>query len=203
MRSPLTHTQQDAIHRMQEILQDDYLSLEVASYELRESFVEAKCQIAATVVERPSGTELMVEGGGVGMIDAFFNALTQRYAHKNPSLQSIQFTRVSVNGLMNEARNNRGTDAKAQAEIGVTNSYGTEFFFAAVSPSVSRSSLEAVVAAVEFFVNSERAYLAAFKALEHARQQQRHDLVARYTDWLTHIVKNTSYSAVIERLRNA
>jgi hypothetical protein len=201
MRTPLAPPQQDAVARMQEILQDDFVSLQVKSYEVREDFERGTCHIRATVLEAPSLSISDVDADGVGMIDAFFTALNTRYAAEHPSLQSLRFTRVTVTGLLNESTNGRGTDARAQAEIGVTNSYGTEFSFGAVTPSVSRSSLEAVAAAVEFFVNSERAYVTAWRALEHAKSGGRHDLVSRYTDWLSHIVRNTSYSAVIERLR--
>lgn len=201
MRSPLNVEQQDALNRMREILQDTFVSLDIAGYEVHEDFGTGLCQMTARVVERPQGTTFTVEAEGVGMIDAYFAALRQRYAPEHPSLTSLRFTRVGIQGLMHESRQGTGTDARAQAEIGITNSYGTEFLFGAVTPSISRSSLEAVASAVEFFVNSERAYITAYRALEHARRAGRPELVARYTDWLAHIVRNTSYSTVIERLQ--
>lgn len=201
MRSPLNVQQQDALNRMREILNENFVTLEVASYAVREDFAASRCAITATVLEQPSGSELEVSGEGVGTIDAFFGALRARYAAEHPSLGSLRFTRVGIQGLMNEARQGTGTDARAQAEIGITNSYGIEFLFGAVSASISRSSVEAVLSGVEFFVNSERAYVTAYRALDHAKRSHRPELVARYTDWLAHMVRNTSYSAVIERLQ--
>ena len=137
------------------------------------------------------------------MIAAFFNALKQRYAPEYPSLDSLRFTSFSVNGLMTASGvdTTSGADAEAEARIGVTNSYGREFVFSAVTGSVSRSSVEVVSAAVEYFVNSERAYVTMYRALEHYRSEGRTDHVAKYTTRLAAMVRNTSYSSVLERMK--
>ena len=53
----------------------------------------------------------------------------------------------------------------------------------------------------EYFVNSERAYITLYKALENARERNRQDLVDTYKAQMAEVVKSTSYSEVIERLQ--
>lgn len=199
MRTDLTHAQQDAIARMREVLQDGFLTLRVQTYQVEEDVDAGRSAVLATIIEDPGDIRFVVEANGVGMIDALFSGLLDRYAGDHPSLRSIRFTGFSVRGLMTDTE--RGADAQAEAEIEVTNSYGATFTFGARSHSVSRASLEIVVAAVEYFVNAERAWVKMYEALQHYRGEGRTDLVQKYTAFLAEMVKNTSYSEVIEQLR--
>ena len=201
MREPLGPQQQRALEQMRTVLGDEFLTLDVIDYQLSENFGEEHCVVVCNVVEKPGDRRFTVEGRGVGMLDAFFSALSARYQDEHPSLESIRFTHFDVRGLMGDARAERASDAKAEARIGVTNSAGMEFTFAAVSTSVSHSSMEAVLEAVEYFVNSERAYVRIYKALEHYRKENRPELVGKYTDLLAQMVRNTSYSSAVERLK--
>lgn len=201
MRKPLDHRQEDALARMREVLQDDLLTLTVGGVSLQENFAEHRCAVSCVVREQPGDTPLAIEATGVGLIDAFFAGLGAHYAGEHPSLRTLRFTGFEVTGLMAESDSANATDAKADATIRVANSYGAEFEFGAITSSVAHSSIECVLAAVEYFVNSERATVRMFRALEHYRQEGRGDLVSKYTDLLSEMVRNTSYSEVIEGLR--
>lgn len=202
MRRPQGPQQERALEKMREVLSDEFLTLSVTDYELREHFDDDFCIITCNVVENPGERKFSVEGKGVGMLDAFFHGMSARYEAEHPSLQTIRFSSFSVRGLMKDAHGGHASDAKAEAIVGVTNSAGTEFQFAAVSPSVSHSSIEAVLAAIEYFLNSERAYVRIYKALQHHRTSGRPELVAQYTELAAEMVRNTSYSSAVERLKS-
>lgn len=202
MRKPLGHQQEEALSRMREVLQEDLISLSVAGVRIDEDFEKNRCAVVCTVVETPAGTSMGVESDGVGLIDAFFNGLRLRYETQWPSLNTIRFTGFQVTGLMADSSSNAASDAKADATVTVTNSYGHVFEFGAITTSVAHSSIESVLAAVEYFVNSEKAYVRMYRALSHYRKEGRTDLVAKYTDLLSNMVRNTSYSEVIEQIRN-
>lgn len=186
---------------MREVLSEDFRTFEVRRYSIEEDFGDGHCTISCQVIENPGERAFQVEGKGVGMLDAFFSALRERYQGEFPSLESIRFSSFSVRGLMGDAHAEQATDAQAEATVGVTNSAGVEFHFSALSPSVSHSSIEAMLAAVEYFVNSEQAYVRIYKALQHHRTSGRPEMVARYTELLSEMVKNTSYSSAVERLQ--
>lgn len=201
MRAALGPLQTQALQTMREVLSDEFRTLEVRRYGLEEDFRDGHCTIRCEVVESPGEREFEVNARGVGMLDAFFSALRDRYQGEFPSLSSIRFSSFSVRGLMGDAHAEQATDAQAEATVGVTNSSGREFEFTSLSPSVSLSSIEAVLAAVEYFVNSEQAYVRIYKALQHHRTSGRPEMVARYTKLLSEMVRNTSYSSAVERLQ--
>ena len=195
--------QQQMISKMKEVLQEEYLQLEVESYTLNEDLEEGTCRIQCSLREA-DGSSLTVEGAGVGAIDAFFAALRDRLADDYPSLKSIRFSEFSIEGLISsDTGPDQTTKAEAEATVGIVNSEGKEFVFKATAPSVSRSGMEATLQAAEYFVNSERTYVKLHEILEHYRSEGRTDLVDKYTDLMSQVVENTSYSEVVEQIKNS
>lgn len=197
--TPLEQAQNDAIAQMRDVLQDGFLELQIARYTLEEDLAAGVCRVQCQVCLN-GADPVAVEGEGVGTIDALFNGLKRRFASEYPSLESIRFTGLFVKGLMTDSKQQHGADAAAEARVEVANSTGRSFTFTATSGSVSRSSIEAVLAAVQYFVNSERTYVTLYLALQHYRSEGRADLVEKYTGLLAEMVRNTSYSAAVERL---
>ena len=197
------HAQEEALHKMREVLQEGYTTLRIARYRLEEDFDAQRATLVCSLHEQPSGEVVTLEAQGVGLIHALFEGLCARYATTHDSLSSLRFTSFSVRGLVQDVQGDASVTAQAEAAVGITNAYGVEFTFLATSPSVSQSSVEAVLAAVEYFLNSERAYVKIYDALEHYRREGRTDLVAKYTDMLSQMVRNTSYSSLVEKRSRA
>lgn len=196
--------QEEMLVKMKEILQEQYMHLGVRSYTVHEDLEstqdgEAPCKISCELVGE-DGEKMVVEGEGVGTIDAFFNALRTRLADDYPSLRSIAFSEFSIQGLFSHEET-RDTNADAEATVGILNSEGREFIFKATARSVSRAGLQATVQAAEYFVNSERTFVRLHEILGHYRSEGRSDLVQKYTSLMSEVVKNTSYSEVVERIR--
>ncbi|RAL22148.1 hypothetical protein DL240_09845 [Lujinxingia litoralis] len=192
--------QDKMVSLMREILQEDYLTLAIKAYSLEERLDQDECQIRFQL-EEPGGKLAQVEGRGVGTIDALFRGLRQHLAHDYPSLSSIAFSQFAIQGLFNSEDGQESSRAWAEATVGIVNSQGREFVFQTRQPSVSRAGIEATVKAAEYFVNSERTYVRLHEILEHYRKEGRTDLVEKYTDLMTQVVQNTSYSEVVERIR--
>lgn len=194
--------QQEMIGKMREILQEDYLELEVSEYRLSEDLSSEACQIHCTL-EDAEGSTYEVEGRGVGAIDAFFAALRDHFADDYPSLKSIRFSEFKIEGLISsEVGPDQTTKAEAEATVGILNSEDREFIFKSKAPSVSRSGLEATLKAAEYFVNSERTYVRLHELLEHYRSEGRTEQVEKYTNLMSEVVENTSYSEVVEEVKN-
>lgn len=192
---------------MKEILQGDYMHLTVDSYVLEESLAEGLSRITCKL-RNADGRELSVEGQGVGTIDALFNALRTRLADEYPSLKSIRFSQFTIQGLLSRdaahtSSSEDTTRAEAEATVGILNSEGREFIFQTKQPSVSRAGITATILATEYFVNSERTYVKLHEILQHYRNEGRTDLVEKYTDLMTQVVQNTSYSEVVERIKKS
>ena len=199
----VTHQQAEARALMKEILQDELLELRVESYRLSESFDpqgEPRFEIYMSVRDSTSGEILPIEGVGVGLVDAAFHGFAARFASEYESLKSITFSRFEAKGLMSSGSDDRA-DAEALIEIGITNSYGHEFTFQFRSRSLGHACVQGVAAAIQYFVNSERAFIRMYKARQHYQEEGRDDLVAKYTGLMAQMVKNTSYSDVLERIK--
>lgn len=185
---------------MKEILQEEYLQLDVEGYSLEEKFDEQRCRIICQM-KNVDGSTLEVSGEGVGTIDALFAGLRAHLAEDYPSLESIEFSKFDIRGLISGDADRESTKSEAQATVGIVNSEGREFVFQAQESSVSRAGIQATVSAAEYFVNSERTYVRLHEILEHYRSEGRTDLVEKYTDLMSQVVQNTSYSKVVEQIQ--
>ncbi len=185
---------------MREILQDDYVELAVKRYTHEEDLETGSSQITC-MLQGMNGDPTTVEGQGVGLIDALFSGLRDRLASDYPSLQSIRFSQFDITGLI-ATEEQSSTESMAKATVGILNSEGQEFIFQSTAPSISRAGIEATLNAAAYFVNSERTYVRLHEILEHYRSEGRTDLVDKYTELMSRVVENTSYSEVVEKIRS-
>lgn len=192
--------QEKMLGLMREILQEDYLELVVEAYTLEERLAEGRSRIRCEMKNK-KGETVEVAGEGVGTIDAVFDAMRTYLAEDYRSLNSIRFSQFGIKGLISSQGDQESSKAEAQATVGIVNSEGREFIFQTKEHSVSRAGIQATVNATEYFVNSERTYVRLHEILNHYKKEGRTDLVEKYTDLMTQVVQNTSYSEVVERIR--
>ena len=148
------------------------------------------------------GTEAVdVDGKGVGVVDAFYNALLSRYAREYQSLKTIQLVGFKVDADIQTKKASAGVDAVGRVTLDVTNSEGRHFTFTDASRSVTTSTARSVLACVQYFINAERAFLTLYNARRDALTRGREDLVARYTAEMAEVVEATSYAEVIANIR--
>ncbi len=197
----MSDEQAQMISKMKEILQDGYIELRVKSYSVTEDLEAHTCKLSCELVPWEQGSErVIMEGEGVGTIDALFEALRTGLAADYPSLNTIEFSAFEIRGLM-DGEQGSGSKAQAEATVGILNSEEREFMFKAKAPSISHAGIMATVNAAEYFVNSERTFVRLHEILEHYRSERRADLVQKYTTLMSEVVKNTSYSEVVEKIR--
>ena len=181
------------------VLGDEYLELAVKKLELVEDFENGTSSVSLTTLDHDR--EVVVSGQGCGLVDALWAALLDRFASEYQSLQSLELASFSVAGRLDTKKHHEGTDAVGEVVLGVKNSDGKLFEFSDASRSIATSSARAVIAAMEYFVNAERAFMTLHRSREDAKARNRDDLVSRYTGELAEVVKSTSYAEVIERLK--
>lgn len=191
----MNEKQKSMIGLMKEILQEDYVAFSVKNYSISEQLNNASlCRLNACLINA-DGSDFVVEGEGVGSIDALFNGLIKRLADEYPSVRSISFSQFEIKALLTTDKSSK---AEAEAVVGALNSEGKEFIFCSTAPSISRAGIEAVVQVAEYFVNSEKTFLKLKSILQHYRETGRTDLVEKYTDLMSRVVENTSYSGISE-----
>lgn len=187
---------------IRQVLKHDYLSLVIEKYTMTEVVAEGTpCQVDVTLRHKDKPEErVTIEGAGLGFLDATYKGLMAHYAQAYQSLNTIKFTGFSVTGEM-ETGSRLGADAEAKVELTVVNSDNRKFEFVAKRRSMIAASMDVVIEAIEHFANSESAFIAVYKALTDARNRGRADLIESYTSQLAELVNTTSYTAVIDQIK--
>lgn len=186
-----------------QVLDGTELRLKVDKYKLEENLESGVVRVHCDVHDERTGDKAVIEGEGVGIVDAMFHGLVALHSETFPSLKSIRFADFSIKAAVDTGRQSARTDMAAEVQLRVANSEGKEYQFTHASPSITRSSLAVVLQSVEFFINSERAFIAVYRALSHARTQNRQDSVALYTKQLATLVEATSYTETIAQIRES
>ncbi len=186
---------------MEQVLGDDYLSFSLISYNIQEDS-DSNSSIAVKISRSDQEEPITLEGRGVGAFDAFFVSLRQKFSEEFPSVKAIIFTELEAKSLPGSDLHHP-TDALAEVSITIQNSYSDEITFTNRSRSLIRASLEGLLQAFEYFVNSERTYIRIYRAIEHYKKEGRTDLIDKYTSMLGVVVRNTSYTEVIEMLKRS
>jgi hypothetical protein len=180
------------------VLGTNYLQLSLAKLTIDEDPKDgASVKVIVNEGDQPSA----MEGKGVGIVDALWAALLDRYAREYQSLKTIQLVGFQVGADMDTKKGQAGVDAVGRVKLDVTNSDGRHFTFSDQSRSITTSTARAVVACVQYFVNAERAFLTLHNARRDAIARGREDLVARYTAEMAEVVEATSYAEVIANIR--
>jgi hypothetical protein len=172
---------------------------ELALSRLTMEEVDGGSRVQLVVLEGDQPVE--VTGQGVGLVDALYAALLERYAREYQSLNTIQLTGFEVAADLQTKQVQAGVDAVAKVTLDVSNSEGRLFSFTDASRSVTASTARVVLAMVSYFVNAERAFLTLHHARRDALARGREDLVSRYTAEMAQVVESTSFAEVIANIR--
>lgn len=182
------------------VLGDDVFSLELVTLSQEESLEAEQCKVELQI--KANGASFKAEGEGVGLVDAVWDALMKKYSSEYSSLKTIEISKFLIEAKRGTQHRTAGADAIGDVILEIKNTEGRYFKFVDSSRSIVSSGAKAVFAAVEHFINSERAFVMLFKSRDDAKARNRQDLVTRYTRELSEVVKCTSYSEVIEEMKN-
>lgn len=186
---------------IKQILRDEFLALEPTRYALSESMGDSECELTISVgTSGASNHTIDIVGRGVGFVDALHHGLLGHFAREYPSLKTLNVTSFEVRGNM-ATGHDQGTDAEVEVVLSVTNSEAEKFIFQTGARSLVAATCTVVFEMAEYFINSERAYITLYRAVEDARERNRQDLVESYQSQMAEVVKSTSYSDVIEALK--
>ena len=181
-----------------EILGDAHVIIQVISLKFTENFETTRAMLDARVVEISQGKpkKKTIQGEGVGLVDACFDAMIKSYDGEYCSLDTISIVDFTVSAHIGHG-SRRKSDAKVTALLRVKNSQNHEYSFECTTSSISHSSVAAVQESVAFFINAELAYTRLHFALKDAQERGRHDLVVRFQNQMSTIVNATSYEKLV------
>ncbi len=194
---PVTSQLRPSRELLEHVLAEDLLALRIERLTLDENLTAATSRVTLEATEAASGARYTIQGEGVGLIDALFRALVDRFAPEYRSLGPLRFTSFSIQARCATEGASSGSDAIAEVTLELCSANGNLFRFDASGRSIASAATRAVVSGVEYFVNAERAFIARCKVTREAEDRGRDDLVARYTRDLTEIVQCTNYAELV------
>jgi hypothetical protein len=111
---------------IRKVLGANFLQLELVKLTMDED-PGASATVNCKIKEGDSTVD--VEGKGVGVVDALYNALLDRYGREYQSLKSIQIVGFHLTADMNSKKAQAGVDAVGKVTLDVINSEHKHFSF--------------------------------------------------------------------------
>jgi hypothetical protein len=185
-----------------EILGEGVVVIHVISLKFTENFETTRAMLDARLIELSHNKpkKKSIQGEGVGLVDACFDAMIKSYNGEYCSLDTISIVDFTVSAHVGHG-SDRKSDAKVTALLRVKNSQDHEYGFECTTSSISHSSVAAVQESIAFFINAELAYTRLHFALKDAQERGRHDLVVRFQNQMSTLVNATSYEKLVKALR--
>lgn len=169
------------------------LSLNLQSYALDEKKSEAIIKICLEVDKE----EVLIQGEGVGLVDAGFNAYIDYFSEKHPSLSTISLSDVY---FQIDTGNREVLDLKSKTllKLEFENDKKNKTCFSDRTQSMSFTAISVLTKAIEFYVNSELLFKRLKYLLDDAESRGRHDVASNFKYALTKVVEVTSYQSIAQ-----
>tara|TARA_Y100000310_G_scaffold336519_1_gene421306 strand:+ start:1274 stop:1864 length:591 start_codon:yes stop_codon:yes gene_type:complete len=192
-RKTIQEVQQQKTEKViKKVLSADYINFFVEKVNLNENLIKGISQITCHV--KVGNRSIKISNKGKGLVDALYSGFIQEFSDDCESLKDIKF----VDFRIKIADKKKQSDAHVIAKIVVKNSSGEILIFSDKSRSMNASAIRVVSKAIEYFINSEKAFLLLQVAIKDAKERSRPDLVKKYVSQLAEIVKSTSYKKIIK-----
>lgn len=179
---------------IKDILKEEYLALNLKKVTIEEEVGKNTSKISCKFSEN-GGRAVTLRSEGCGVLDAIFNGLLTHYSVGYPSLVNITFEAFDATPDFRKKKSS-GSDAEIVVEIQFTNSSNTIMTFRNSGRSFVSAAVQGVFSAMEFYINSEKAFRKLKFLIQDAKQRGRADIRARYVSQISTIVKVTSYEDV-------
>ena len=166
-------------------------TLQLKSYQLTEEPNSSKIILDLS----DDGEDKLVEGSGVGMIDAGFNSLVNHFSKSYSSLNTVKLEDVY---FQVDHRANKDVSFKSKMEIKLefSNHCKDKSWFSGKTRSMGYTGVSVLVSAIEFYINCELLFKRMKFLLEDAESRGRHDVASRYKYVLSKVVEVTNYQTI-------
>lgn len=163
---------------------------------LDEGFVRVTCFVTMKAQDSEEAFKIQ-DAVGTGPVDALFQGFVAQLKEQYPSLGGLQFVDFRSDASFTGSRKPSQSDGTSTITVVIQNSRGRKFEFYGSTTSITRSATTAVLEALAFFVNAERAVLQVREWIEDARRRERPETVERHTHLLAELVEVTDFDEAI------
>ena len=167
------------------------VSIILNSYSSCEDFNQTSVNIKLTVNDKP----VEIEGVGVGLVDAGFNAFVGFFTREYTSLSTIRLSDVFFQIDTNHGRS-LTLKSKTIMKLECENDNKNKMLFESKTSSIGLTAVNVLSKAMQFYINCEILFKRVKFLLEDAKSRNRSDVASTYQYVLTKVVEVTSYKNV-------
>ena len=178
-------------------LKGDFYKIELLSLDCFEDFENNKTLTKLSMRANNRSDAINCDGVGVGVVHSLFLCLKELYAGEYPSLESINLFSFTVDTCFDTATSFERTDAHVEVLVEFKNAFGAITPFRAMSSSLLKSAATAIVAATQFYINSEKTFLKLRELIKDAETRGRPDLKPGLIYKITKVVGVSSYEELV------
>jgi len=178
---------------VQEVLNENYISLQIKNFALKEDLEHDKSLVTCQLLLGEE--EILVEGQGSGVVDALFCTIIKELSIQYSSLNNIQL--VDFIMKVTPEKKGIGSNGFVSIDLAVRNGRGNKTHFLHKSRSIIGTVIQVVQKCIEYFINSELTIIQLKKSLQNANERNRMDLVTKYTRMMSELVKNMPYNNIL------
>tara|TARA_R100001244_G_C5160409_1_gene130933 strand:- start:226 stop:834 length:609 start_codon:yes stop_codon:yes gene_type:complete len=183
---------------VREVLDRKYINLFIGNFILKEEDKEKISNISCVISFSNEWEDVIIEGKGRGVVDALIGAIIAQFGEVFFSLQQLEFDDFAMRVKFKNSFTRRA-DAPVEIKLALKNKRGQRIYFFAESRSMVVAAISVIRKAFEYLINAERAILQLRESIFEATKRNRFDLVTRYTDQMSCLVKILSYEEVIKK----
>jgi len=192
--------QEKQIKLVKNILNKDYINLEINNFNIQQNISNNKCEISCKIflksLNKKYKKNIQIASIGLGPIDSLFSGFISALEDEFKTLKDIKLCGFFIKTKLDKS-SNYGTDGTIITEILVTNSNKQVLRFKCESNSIITAIIQIIVKVFQHYINAEYSVILLKKLYEDAKNRHRTDLMEEYTLALSEIVKNTNYSDII------
>ena len=199
MKTPGDLQREKLNHIVRDILKDEYVSIYISDVNIKEKLDADVSELTCKYKLSNQDKIETLKGKGRGIMDALYNGFITKMGKKHPSLKELRIVDFNLNAEgLKKYKVTPGTQAYVEAHLMLNAGARQGIFFHSRSRSITSATIKVICAAIECFINSERAYLKLKKGYADAKKRNRSDLVEKYNFQMIELVNVNCYTASVD-----
>tara|TARA_Y100000310_G_scaffold284202_1_gene306837 strand:+ start:3527 stop:4162 length:636 start_codon:yes stop_codon:yes gene_type:complete len=181
------------------VLAGDYWDLGIDELSIEENLREKSTKIACLV--HLNKENFTIEEVGRGPIDALFNGLKNNFKKSYLSFHGLNFYEFSISGDVGDSSLNMASEVECTLSITSVNIH-KPLIYRCRDASINRAAVCVVLAAVEYYINSERAMKILRECVKDAQERGRGDLLEESVLKMSKLLEGVSYKDALATIKN-
>ena len=199
MKAPSDLQREKLNQIVKKILEDEYISIHISDVNIKEKLDAETSDLVCKYKLSNKDKAETIKASGRGVADALYHGFVNKMGKQYPSLKELKIIDFNLNAEgLKKYKVNPGTQAFVEAHLTISGGKRDGIVFHSRTRSINTATIKVICAAIECFINSERAYLKLKKGFLDAKKRNRQDLAEKYNLQMVELVNVNCYTASVD-----